>query len=240
MVPSDGPLAEPVFEGIIGSYNPLKSKFALCSKEEWADVAPVVRAAVSRLEGLEARSLRPFLTGMTRLAVWAHREGLPLEINVLLSHQTIEAHAATLSGSAGTFRSQLRRLAGANSVPVGATGLGFERPSYSQPYTLEEVQALLRFATAHSNENRRRQLTGFLLLGAGCGFSRGDLRGVCNDNVHHHNEVPYVRTANRCTPILDVLVPEFEAYLTWCGDGPFVGVKTTGNITDRMASQAQR
>jgi hypothetical protein len=236
MVPLGGPVVEPVYEGIIGSYNPLKSKFPLCSREEWAVAGPVVRAAVARLEGFEDRGLRPYLTGMTRLAVWAHREGFPMSIEVLLSHPMLEAHAATLSGSAGTFRSQLRRLAAANGVAVEATGLGFDRPGYSQPYTLEEVRALLRFASSHSNENRRRQLTGFLLLGAGCGFSRGDLRGVCKNDVHRHTEVPYVRTANRCTPILDLFVPEFEEFLGWCGDGPFVGVKSNGNITDRMAS----
>ncbi len=236
IVPSDGPVAEPAYEGIIGSYNPLKSKFPLCSREEWLVVGTVVRAAVAGLEGFEDRGLRPYLTGMTRLAVWAHRQGLPMSIDVLLSHPMLEAHAAALTGSVGTFRSQLRRLAAANGVAVEATGLGFDRPGYSQPYTLDEVHALLRFASSHSNENRRRQLTGFLLLGAGCGFSRGDLRGVCKNNVHHHTEVPYVRTTNRCTPILDLFVPEFEEFLGWCGDGPFVGVTSNGNITDRLAS----
>jgi len=235
VIPSDGPAAEPVFEGTIGSYNPLKSKFSLCSKEEWEAVAPVVRSAVGRLDRLADRGMRPYLTAMTRLAVWALREGLPLNVEVLLSNSMIEAHIATLDGSVGTFRSQLRRLAAANSVPVESTGRGIDRPTYSQPYTLDEVRALLRFATSHSNENRRRQLTGFLLLGAGCGFSRGDLRGVCRDDVHRHNEVLYVRTANRCAPILDVVADDFEAYLGWCGDGPFVGVKSGSNITDQMA-----
>lgn len=234
MVASDGPASEPVFEGIISSYNPLKSKFPLCSREEWEAVAPVVRAAVGRLDRLADRGMRPYLTAMTRLAVWAHREGLPLRVEVLLSHSMLEAHTATLEGSVGTFRSQLRRLAAANGVSVEATGRGFDRPEYSQPYTLDEVRALLRFATSLSNENRRRQLTGFLLLGAGCGFSRRDLRGVCREDVHRHDEVLYVRTANRCTPVLDVVADDFEAYLGWCGDGPFVGVKSGNNITDQM------
>ncbi len=227
---------EPVYVGIIGSYNPLKSKFSLCSKEEWEAIGPVVRAAVSSLDGFTDRGFRPFLTAMTRLTVWAHREGLPLDLELLLSHSMIEAHAATLSGSVGTFRSQLRRLAEANGVSVEATGLGFDRPGYSEPYTIDEVQALLRFAASHSNVNRRSQLTGFLLLGAGCGFSRGDLRGVCRNDVHHHSGLRYVRTANRCAPILDLMVDDFEAYLAWCGDGPFIGVKSGGNVTDRMSA----
>lgn len=79
--------------------------------------------------------MRPYLTAMTRLAVWAHREGLPLGVEVLLSHSMLEAHTATLDGSVGTFRSQLRRLAAANGVPVETTGRGFDRPEYSRPYT---------------------------------------------------------------------------------------------------------
>lgn len=234
VIPSDVSAAEPAFGGIIGSYNPLKSKFPICTRDEWEAVAPVVRSAVGRLDRLADRGMRPYLTAMTRLAVWAHREGLPLGVEVLLSHPMLEAHTATLDGSAGTFRSQLRRLAAANGVQVEATGRGIDRPEYSQPYTLDEVRALLRFATSLSNETRRHRLTGFLLLGAGCGFSRRDLRGVCRTDVHRHDEVLYVRTANRCTPILDVFIPEFEAYLSWCGDDPFVGVKSGSNITDQM------
>lgn len=220
--------------GLVASYNPLKSKFPLCTKDEWAAVGPTVREAVAHLHGLGNHGLRAYLTGMTRLAVWAHREGLPLDIDTLLSHQVIEAHTATLTGSAGTFRTQLRRLAAVNGITVETTGAAYGKQSIATPYTTNEVRALLGFAQAMSNQNRRSQLTGFVLLGAACGFSRGDLRGVCKNDVHEHNGVCHVRTQNRCTPILEEFRDDFEMYLHGCQDGPFVGVKPGANITDRM------
>ena len=107
----------------------------LCSREEWEAVAPVVRAVAGQLDRLADRGMWPHLTAVTRLAVWAHREGLPMVVEMLLSHSILEAHAATLDGSVGTFRSQLRRLAAANGVPVETTGRGFDRPEYSRPYS---------------------------------------------------------------------------------------------------------
>jgi len=233
--PTD-PGCSPGYVGIVATYDPRKSKFALCAPAEWEVVAPVVRATVARLEGFADRGLRPYLTAMTRLSVWALREGLPLVPASLLSDPVIEAHVATLDANAGTFRSQLRRLAAANGVALGSTAVGYARPGYSAPYTLDEVRALLLFASSLTNEIRRRQLTGLLLLGAACGFSRADLRGVCNGDVHHHSGVRYVRTRNRCTPILEDFSADFDAYLSWCGDEPFVGVKPGANITDRMVS----
>jgi integrase len=214
----------------------LKSKFALCSKAEWEAVGPLVREAVGRLDGVEGRGLRAYLTGMTRLAAWAFKEGLPLEVDVLLSHPVIEAHAASLPANAGTFRSQLRRLAAANGVAVEETAAGYARPGYHAPYRLDEVEALLRFAGSLSNVHRRRQLTGFVLLGAGCGFSRGELRGICKNRVHEHDGRRHVASASRCTPILEPFVAHFDAFLQWCGDGPFVGVTDGVNVTARMAS----
>ena len=232
--PVPAPVDPQPASGFVASYNPRKSKFPLCTRDEWVAVGPTVREAVSRLDGLSDHGLRAYLTGMTRLAVWAHREGLPLDIDTLLSHQVIEAHTATLTGSAGTFRSQLRRLAAVNGVTVETTGASYGKQSIAAPYTTIEVRALLGFAQAMSNQNRRSQLTGFVLLGAACGFSRGDLRGVCKNDVHEHNGVRHVRTQNRCTPILEEFRDDFEQYLQWCQDGPFVGVKSGTNVTDRM------
>jgi hypothetical protein len=227
---------EPATAQLISSYNPLKSKVPVCSSQEWDTAGPVVREAVSRLAGFSPRGLRPYLTSMTRIAVWALREGLPLEIPVVLSPAFIEAHIATLPASAGTFRSQLRRLAAANAVPGGESAMSYNRPGYTQPYTYDDVQVLLNFASSLSNEHRRRQLTGVILLGAGCGFSRGDLRGVSKSSVHSHDGVTHVRTSNRCTPILEEFLEDFDMYLDWCGTEPFVGLKTGHNITDQMAS----
>jgi hypothetical protein len=221
---------------LVESYNPLKSKFGLCTKDEWGQVAPTVRSAVSNLVGLNDRGIRPYLTAMTRISVWALREGLPLEVGILLAPRTIEAHIKSIEGSKATFRSQLRRLAEVNGAVSAPTAVQYARASYQPPYTSDDVHALLRFARSMSNLNRRRQLVGFILLGAGCGFSRSDLRGVSRTSVHRHDERLYVRTANRCTPVLEEFCAEFEDYLTWCADGPFIHTKPGANITDRMSA----
>ena len=222
--------------GPIGSYNPLRARSAVCLPEEWVAVGPVVRDVVSRLDGVQERAVRRYLSTMTQFAVWAFREGLPLDADVLLSHQVIDTYVRSVESSPGTIRSRLRRLAAANGVMTETTGLKFDRPRYMKPYSVDEVRSLLSFASSHSNETRRRQLTGFVLLGAGCGFSRSDLRGVSRGDVHRHGDVLHVRAKNRCVPVLDVVVDDFNDYLDWCGDDPFVGVKTSTNITDRMVS----
>lgn len=221
---------------LVGSYNPLKSRIPICTAEEWAAVETLVREVVARLPGLEDRGVRPYLTSVTRLAVWVFREGLPVEVEVVLSSQMIEAHVASLPSSRATVRSALRRVAAMNGVATEGPAAGYSRPKYSQPYSSEEFWALLRFALALSNAHRRRQLVAFLLLGAGCGFSRGDLRGISAADVHCHDDVQFVFSSGRCAPVLPMLAEPFAEFLSWCGDGPLLMAAPTGNVTDRMVS----
>jgi integrase len=219
---------------VIAGYDPERSKVAVCTKAEWKLVAPLVRRAVGNLDVASGRGIRPYLTAMTRLSAWAHGQGLDLVESVVLSSLVIEAYVAQLEGSQGTYRAQLRRLAVKNGVqssddPREAVR-GYGRRAVTEPYSLDEVRALLAFAAAQQTDLRRRCLTAFVLLGAGCGLSRGALRGVCRNDVSRHSGVPHVHVADRCVPVLpelhadfDRLVAEFESSGV-ASDEPFVGV----------------
>lgn len=234
--PAHGGNVPETHSSIIASYNPRKSKFPLCSNEEWAQIAELVRSTVSKLDSLSDHGVRPYLTAMTKLSVWALHEGLPLDPQVLLSSPVIEAFTASLPASASTFRSNLRRLAAVHAIAVDDTVAKISRPAYGTPYTFDEVKTLLTFARSMSHPVRRRKLTGCVLLGAGCGFARTDLRCVSRAGVHAHDGVLHVRTHDRCAPVLSDLVADFCEYLTWCGDAPFVNDQAQGNITHRIAS----
>ena len=241
---------------LVFTYNPLKSRTTLVTADQWLTVAPVVQTAVASLSATgewSDRGIRPYLTDATRHVAWCLKEGLPLECATIWSQAVIEAHTKTLAQSQGTVRARLRKIAAANGIgnkPDSGTQR-YGRRTNSDPYTREQTTGLLTFANNLTNGHRRRQLVGGILLGAACGFARGDLRGVAKHDVHQHESETgqgdrsmaalWVRTHNRCTPVRPEYLDAFSEYLTWCGDQPFVGPKepglaTSSNITDRLVS----
>jgi hypothetical protein len=227
------------FDGPIGRYNPLRAHEPACSKEEWETIAPLVRKTAAKLNITKEGTVQPFLATMTRLSVWALREGLPLETRTLLSPAIIEQYAAGVHGNSSTIRWHLRRMAAANGINPGPTQIKYRRSPYSAPYTLNEIQALLEFGKATSDDSRGRQLVGCVLLGAGCGFARGEVRAVGRQNVHQHDHGPdaqwFVQNDRRCVPLLDEFQVEMTSYLEWCGDTPFVISWDNGEITSKLA-----
>ena len=172
---------------LIEKYQPAKAKTRICTADEWAAVGLFVRGCVEPLSYLSPRGVRPYLTAMTSLAVWAYRQGFDLSPEVVLSGGAIEHFVSQLANSKATHRSRLRRLATANDVEVVRTNApGYRRPPPKAPYSVDETTALMEFATSLSNQNRRVGLEAVLLLGLGCGLHRSSLRNVSAASVHSH------------------------------------------------------
>ena len=221
----------------IARYYPLKSTTPLCSKEEWGRIGPFVRETVSRLFHLAPLGVRSYLTAMTRLAAWADREGHQLDRETLLSSRVVEFYVSTLTSSQKDYRSYLRRLAQAWGIEVAPTTKSYERPEYQQPYSIEEVTAFLTFAAAMSNPLRRERLSAVVLLGAGAGIVRSELRDIDRGAVHEHDEVLHVAVAGRCVPVRPELQEAMANFVSSCSAaGPFLGGKPGSNITAAVGS----
>jgi hypothetical protein len=87
-----------------------------------------------------------------------------------------------------------------------ATPEKYEGTTLLSPYTRQEIASILFFASSLSNEVRRDKIQGLVLLAAGCGFLGRDFYGVSKDHLHHHDQMLFIRTHDRCAMVL----PEYE------------------------------
>ena len=198
-------------DAVVLAYSPLRAKVPVCTNTEWESVGPVVREMVLALPFVSASSTRHAMTFATRFCLWAHRQHFPLEATLLLSFQVIEAFTASVGKSASTYRSFLRRLAAANDLGEfgemqSGTPEKYEGTTLLSPYTRQEIASILFFASSLSNEVRRDKIQGLVLLAAGCGFLGRDFYGVSKDHLHHHDQMLFIRTHDRCAMVL----PEYE------------------------------
>jgi hypothetical protein len=206
-----------------------------CTKDEWAAIALVFRAALEPMAWMAPSSLRKFCAPLKCLCVWVHTQGLPLSLSVVLDQQVIEAYCQTLAQHSVEERSLLRRVARENGMVTPTTPLGFKRRTIAKPYSSAELEALRVFASTMTNQNRRTSLLALLCLGAGCGLSRGHLRGVTAASVHHHGERLFVRSASRCSFVLADYVERLEAVCTLRPVGQLVGLQKR-NVTSTVAA----
>lgn len=219
-------------EAFIANYTPLKSRFAVCTKEQWSAVQNVVRACVTPLPVSSIHSLRPYMTPTTRLAVWAYQEGLPLDRETLLSSPVIEAFTNSLTCSAPTYRSALRRVAKANQISLEPSNISYAKALAKQPYTEDEIKALLGFANSLSNKLRKQRLSWAVLVGAGCGFARSDLRNLKRSGLHQHDKDWFFATSSRCAKISAGFVEPIRDLYKICDSDLIFGSTKSRNITD--------
>lgn len=216
-------------------YDPLRSRISLCSPDEWQTVRPLVLTLISALPEASGPGVRRYLTVSTRLAVHALRHGWPLEPEQILSPAALDHFVANLPGSHATFRSQLRRLAAAHGLEPSPGGLLFPARDLRAPYDPSEVEALWRFASALSNRQRRLSLQGLLVLSAGFGLTRSDLRGVTAAHLHTHGRRMHltVHSDGRCVPAAAGWGPRARSLAAERPSGQLIGRPAGANLTAR-------
>lgn len=220
---------------LVLKYEPTRSRYAICSRDEWAAVRTHVIRLVSAAPEATGPGVRRYLSVSTRLAVHAHRNGWGLTPEILLSSPVVEHFTASLAGSQATFRSQLRRLSAAHGLPSSEGGLPYGRRDLRAPYEPAELEALWRFASALSNRHRQVSLQGLLVLGAGFGLARGDLRGVTASSLHPHSRRLHltVPSGGRCVPVLPGWGARARQVASARPSGPLIGRSSGVNLTDR-------
>lgn len=222
---------------LVEAYDPLRSRIPICTRTEWAAVRTHVIELVAAAPEASGPGVRRYLTATTRLAVHALRNGWDLSPETLLSTQILEHLVETLPSSQATCRAMLRRLAVAHGLPTG-DGATYPRRNVSAPYKPEEVEALWRFASVLSDRRRRVSLQGLLMLGAGAGVARGDLRGVTASSLHQHARHLHVKVPSdgRCVPLAAGWTSRARQVAVERPSGQLIGALSGRNLTDRHVS----
>ena len=192
-------------------YNPAKGRPAIVSPDEWAVIRPCVLEAIAPLNHLSAGSLVSFLRALVRLAMYINARGQDLDVSFVLRLDVLTAYAKATKLSRNDL-GRLVRLAKEHGYSVDdAMPVGTPRPSYTTPYTDNEIAALLRAAESLSTENRRLSATAVLLLGAGCGIVRQAAAFVTADSLHYHDAELFVTADGRCAKVrVDFIEPLLE------------------------------
>jgi hypothetical protein len=220
---------------LVLAYDPRTSRVPICTRPEWEAVRQHVIELVAAAPEASGPGVRRYLTVTTRLAVHAFRNGWGLAPEIVLSPQVVEHFVASLAGSPATCRALLRRLAAAHGLPSADGGVAYARREVRSPYEPSEVEALWRFASALSDRSRRVSLSGLLVLGAGFGLARGDLRGVTAAQLHRHDRRLHVTVPadGRCVPVASGWASRARQVADARPSGQLIGVPSGRNLTDR-------
>ena len=227
---------QPISESarLIATYNGSHGKLGPCSTEQWGEIAPVFRTALAPLAAGPVKNVRLTATPFVRLCVFALGQGIDIELAILLQPALVEAFLATLSAGTPDARSALRKLAQAHGLPVGDTPLGYVKRNPQDPYSDDEIDALLFCAETLSTLERRVSFRALVVLGAGAGLSRSDLRDVEASSFHRHDDRMFVAAGGRCALLLERFVPIAAEICVARPEGWLLGNHNTKNITDRI------
>jgi hypothetical protein len=215
----------------IAEYNPLRAPIKTCTPSEWETIKPLVLSAVSALTDTTPKRAKFHMTAMTKLATWALREEYDLDLTNLLDPDVIETFVSSIPNNQASWRSSLRLLARAQGVEVLATQVRYPRPTSSSPYTASEVASLLAFARSLTNTYRGHSIEAAVLLGAGAGIARGDLRAITAQSVHEHDGSLHVATSTRCVPVLSEFTDDLIALCLLRPKGQLIGNTKSDEFT---------
>jgi integrase len=209
-----------------------------------AEAAAFARGVVARASPGSPVRAKALLFAASRLATFAERVGLELELEVLLSEAVIER--LVLVGCEGlspasirTVRTNLRALA--RSLERYPEPLPLAREPAKRPYTEPEIEGYLRLARALSTRRRRMRATALVCLGAGAGVIAGELRHARGTDVVERAGGVIVMVSGRrarSVPVLAGYQPPLLEAAAFAGEQFIVGGREPGrrNITDELCA----
>ena len=200
-------------------------------RADWEKVRPFVTACAVQLRAIDHRKLGRLLGLLSRLAVWANRQGLHLDPEVVLDPDTVERFVVETvphDRSASTYRSDLRRLGIAltRHAPWEPQPAGIARRQVADPYTPAEVDQLKADALTQPTRLRRRATRAFLALGAGAGLDGRWVATVSASDVIKLSHAVLVRVGEpsaRHVPVLAAWEEEVLNLATSAGNQFLIG-----------------
>jgi len=157
------------------------------ARAAWAHTHQVV-AQAARLSTRSTSNAAKYLSHLSDFAAWAHAQGVPLALEVLLDPDVIERYIAVgmpgaQDSTRATRRAILRRIGRLCASPQQDPPLPIAYRRVRPPYGAKEVHELLALASAQPTPSRRRTLRAILHLGLGCGLASRDLAWVRGQDI---------------------------------------------------------
>lgn len=215
----------------IDGYAPRDIAASVWTKALRPFVIPALRA--SKPAGLAAMERNARV--LTLIAAWCVKQGIPLDVELLLDPDTIERFCSTglkKLPSRGSYRATLRRLGRelTKDAPWEPRPEPMPARKVSPPYSKAEMKALRGDVVRQSTTSRRRATTALILLGAGGGLDGRWARQVRGTDVARVNGVVVVSVGEpraREVPVLKEYEKELLALAQEAGDEYLVGGHTT-------------
>jgi hypothetical protein len=204
-------------------------------RADWRAVRPFVTKCVDAL-GLDGGAgSRRAIRVLALLAVWASREGLPLDTEVVLDPDTVERFIVVgiaHNQSRGTYRSVLRRVGPllTTRAPWEARPATVARRQVAVPYSVSEIEGLTEDALAQPTAGRVRAARALLALGAGAGLDGRWIARVTADDVTSRGQAVLIRVGEpvaRVVPVLARWQDEVLGLAASAGDACLVGYRST-------------
>lgn len=179
--------------------------------ERWNLIRPTVLAWVTNTLPCSARAAvcRMRITGV--YASWCLDHDFPLEADVILTEDLIEAwFASGVSVNAkGTYRSHLRAVAKANALGAvwTPTPEPMRRTSLRSPYTEQDLRSYFTLVHQQSTLRRRRVFDLVLHLTLGFGLRAGELHSLRRDDIVVDDGLTLATLPDRTVPALTRYTP---------------------------------
>ena len=212
--------------GKIGQFRP-----KAIPADAWARIEPVVQKSVEAAKPETGHRATALMNAVTQLASWADTIGQPLEPEILFHPEIIDRFVFEALGHLGrgtrsVYRGHLRVVAKAviGSTLYPPTGV-VPRPNPRSPYTPEEVNAIVSWASARSTEHMRRNAMALVAIGLGAGLTSQEITRLTGDDVFSDGAGVVVRVIGqkpREVPVLRRWEQSVEEIAVESGARPFL------------------
>jgi hypothetical protein len=172
------------------------------SEDQWARLAPAVRAAVLRLAPSSPVTARRDPWYLARFLAWAEDSGLPTDVETVLAPDHVNRYCGSKKqgGERSSTRSHLARIGSVivpQRWPAPETGT---RGKSLPPYTREDQALLLEYSYDLTPSSLREFAIALVAVGLGCGPSAKELPNIRADEVRRQNGAVTVQIADRAVP----------------------------------------
>jgi hypothetical protein len=201
----------------------------------WTEVRPFVVECAERLDLGDGPAALRTIRVLACLAAWAVRDGLPLEVEVVLDPDTVERFVSV--GIAedrcrATYRAVLRRVGPkvTAKAPWESRRAAVAHRQVAVPYSVEEIKWLSTDALVQPTPRRVRAARAVLALGAGAGLDGRWVARVWACDVTTAGGVVLVRVGEPSARVVPVLAGWEEEVLdlaSSAGDEFLVGGRST-------------
>jgi hypothetical protein len=205
-------------------------------------VIPALHAAAP--VGLAA--MERFARVLTLIAAWCVKEGIPLDMEVVLDPDTVERFCSKglkKTASRPSYRATLRRLGRelTKTAPWEPRPEPMPARPVAPPYADEEIDVLIQDAYRQSTPARSRAARALIALGAGAGLDGRWARKVCGTDVVKVGWVVAIKVGDpspRTVAVLAQYEDEILRLAEEAGDEYLVGGTTTHrNRTNEISAR---